>query len=382
LRFTRLKLENWRNFLAVDVPLLTRVFVVGPNASGKSNLLDALRFLRDIADPQGGFQRAVLSATRGSVSQLRSLHARRYPNVAVEVEMDLDDGERWTYRLEFTQDNQRRPVVQTETVFHGEELVLKRPDEDDAQDPSRLTQTHLEQVNANKHFRRIANFLAQVRYLHLVPQIVREPERSSGRAADPFGGDFLEQLARAHKTQKRIFESRLKRINSALRVAVPQLKEMRLERDLRGTPHLMGLYQHWRPKAGWQNERQLSDGTLRLFGLLWSFLDGTGPLLLEEPEISLHAGVIQYIPSTMARLGRKYGRQIFISTHSSELLSDVGIAPEEVLVLKPSKEDTTVEIASSNKQVRALLRNGLSMADAVLPRTAPERAEQLALFGD
>ncbi len=36
MRFTRLKLENWRNFLSVDVPLWPRVFVVGPNASGWS----------------------------------------------------------------------------------------------------------------------------------------------------------------------------------------------------------------------------------------------------------------------------------------------------------------------------------------------------------
>mgnify|MGYP003325831793 CR=1 FL=1 len=30
-------LKNWRNFLSVDVGLGDRVFVVGPNACGKSN---------------------------------------------------------------------------------------------------------------------------------------------------------------------------------------------------------------------------------------------------------------------------------------------------------------------------------------------------------
>lgn len=49
LRFTRLRLENWRNFRQVDVELAGRVFLVGPNASGKSNFLDAFRFLHDIA---------------------------------------------------------------------------------------------------------------------------------------------------------------------------------------------------------------------------------------------------------------------------------------------------------------------------------------------
>ena len=89
MRFTHLKLENWRNFLAVDVPLQQRAFLVGPNASGKSNVLDALRFLRGVADPQGGLQRAVQS--RHGVSQIRSLHARRYPNVAIEVEVGESD---------------------------------------------------------------------------------------------------------------------------------------------------------------------------------------------------------------------------------------------------------------------------------------------------
>ncbi len=76
MRFLRIRLENWRNFLEADVTLGKRAFLVGPNASGKSNFLDSFRFLRDVAEPQGGFQRAV--AERGSVSQIRSLHARRY----------------------------------------------------------------------------------------------------------------------------------------------------------------------------------------------------------------------------------------------------------------------------------------------------------------
>ena len=127
---------------------------------------------------------------------------------------------------------------------------------------------------------------------------------------------------------------------------------------------------------------QFSDGTLRLFGLLWVFLDGSGPLLLEEPELSLHAEVVRYIPQMMARLGRKAGRQILVSTHSPDLLIDEGIAPEEVLLLQPSSEGTAVELASSDAQVRALLEGGTTMAEAVLPRTAPVGAEQLALFGE
>ena len=39
---------------SVDTPLSRRVFIIGPNASGKSNFLDAFRFLRDVAKSEGG----------------------------------------------------------------------------------------------------------------------------------------------------------------------------------------------------------------------------------------------------------------------------------------------------------------------------------------
>ncbi len=377
--FTHVRLENWRNFISADVALGRRVFLVGPNASGKSNFLDAFRFLRDVAEPQGGFQQAV--AERGTVSQIRSLHARRYSNVVIEVLMTLESGE-WKYRLEFTQDNQRRPLIARELVWLNGEEKLKRPTDEDNADKTLLYQTHLEQVSANKAFRPVAEFLAQVRYSHLIPQLVRDPPKSVGKAWTPYGAKFLDQLARMQREQPRIFDSRLKRILEALKVAVPQLEKIKLERDVEGVPHLRGLYAHWRPNAGWQEEKQFSDGTLRLMGLLWALLDGTAPLLLEEPELSLHAGVIRFIAPMMARINRKVGRQVLVSTHSSDLLSDEGIPPEEVLMLVPAEEGTEVRVASENEQIRALVQGGLTVADAVLPRTVPQNAEQLSMFGE
>src|SRR4030065_2817767 len=75
LRFTHLRLENWRNFALVEVDLQRRVFLVGPNASGKSNFLDVFRFLHDIVSVGGGFQEAV--RRRGGGCRLRRRAARR-----------------------------------------------------------------------------------------------------------------------------------------------------------------------------------------------------------------------------------------------------------------------------------------------------------------
>lgn len=377
-RFTSVYLENWRNFAQVEVDLQRRVFLVGPNASGKSNFLDVFRFLHDIVSVGGGFQEAVRK--RGGVSSLRCLAARRYSDLVVRVRVGGDeDISAWEYELRFAQDNRQRPVIKKERVARQGSDLLIRPMEDDQEDPERLTQTYLEQVNVNQNFREVVEFFASVRYLHIVPQLVREPDRSVGRRNDPFGGDFLEQLAR---TPERTRDAWLRRICNALSVAVPQLKELELWRDVRGTPHLRGKYEHWRPQGAWQTEERFSDGTLRLMGLLWATLAGTGPLLLEEPELSLHPEVVRFLPQMFARIQRRFGRQTLISTQSTDLLRDEGIGLDEVLLLQPGTEGTSIQPASEFAEIRKLLEGGLNLAEAVIPRTRPERAQQLTLFGD
>jgi hypothetical protein len=80
------------------------------------------------------------------------------------------------------------------------------------------------------------------------------------------------------------------------------------------------------------------------------------------------------------RVVRKRRREILLTTHSPELLSDRGIAPDEVLILQPSREGTKVEAASDRKEVRALLEGGLTIGETVLPLAAPRDAHELVLF--
>lgn len=377
---SQLVLRNWRNFRTVDVRLTDRVFIVGPNASGKSNLLDSIRFLRDIAKPGGGLQRAITQ--RGGLSKIRCLAARRDPDVEIEVNLTESDTQPvWRYALGITQQvrGYRQPLLRYERVWRGNKQILDRPDKDDRRDDLRLTQTHLEQISANADFREIARFFESIRYLHLVPQLLRHPEAFQGPAPeeDPFGRNFLEVVA---KTGEKTRKSRLRKIEAALREAVPQLKNLTDTKDESGVPHLEAMYEHWRPNAGRQREDQFSDGTLRLIGLFWSLLDGDSPLLLEEPELSLHAKIVSKLPGLFHRLQRHRKRQIFVSTHSWDMLSEKGIGGEEVLMLTPDPEGTRVELPSNVKEARSLLEAGFSVAEVVLPRTAPEGLVQLDLF--
>ena len=247
-------------------------------------------------------------------------------------------------------------------------------------DPVRLTQTYLEQVNENEPFREIARFFENSTYLHLVPQLLRYSDLIQGRIikSDPFGQGLLERVARS---SDRIQKSRLLRIEAALKVAVPQLQQLRFERDTdTGRPHLSALYSHWRPNAGWQREDQFSDGTLRLIGLLWSLLEGESLLLLEEPELSLNAAIVARLAPLIYRMQRQRRRQVLISTHSMDLLSDTGIDAREILLLEPSAEGTEVVPVSDLEDLSRLMEAGLSAGEVVLPRTQPKQLELLSRY--
>lgn len=88
---------------------------------------------------------------------------------------------------------------------------------------------------------------------------------------------------------------------------------------------------------------RLSDGTLRwlMLGILLLDPRATTPLFLDEPELALHPDAI--IP--LARLLRAAStrRQLIVSTHSESLLSEFTSTPEVVLVFDRVDGATQVE---------------------------------------
>jgi predicted ATPase len=384
---TRLILKNWRNFRDVDVELRERTFLIGANATGKSNILDVFRFLHDVSKPQGGgLQKAI--ADRGGIRKVRCLHARKDPEVRIEVHLSHNSDEKtptWRYILGFKAEGKgaHRTLISIEQVWKkgSHSSILERPTAGDETDSVRLTQTALEQIQANSAFREVSDFFSEISYLHLVPQLLKYGDQIGGQRLedDPFGQGFLERIA---KTSGKVRESRLRRIGKALALAVPQFRELRFIKDgVTGRPHLEAMYSHYRPNAGWQGEEQFSDGTLRLLALLWALADGESLLLLEEPELSLNDAIVREIPSLIDRIQRdkkRRSRQVIITTHSEALLSNPGIDARGVLLLEPGPEGTTVRAVNNGEAVS--ITAGLSIAEVVLPKTRPAKTEQLALW--
>lgn len=379
MRIERLSVKNWRNFKKAEIDIDRRLFIVGPNASGKSNLLDALRFLHDVADR--GLRHAVQS--RGGMARLRCLSARNTNHgwVGLGVTLRDSDNTKWTYELHFANERrgEHRTLVAREIVTKDGAEIVNRPNEDDNKDKELLIQTALEQVSLNQSFRQITEKFSRIRYMHLVPQIIKHYDLSQERNQDPFGSGFLADIARTNeKTRTR----RLKKITEALRLTVPQTTELSFFRDETGQPHLGIHCDHWRPDSALQDERDLSDGTLRLIGLLWLLHEATHSnriLLLEEPESSFHPSIARQLPVIFYRMTRGRGSQVILSTHSTEMLSDPSLGVNEVVVLEPGQDGTTVTSAADLADIDLLITADLNLDEILEPITKPSQVERLSL---
>ena len=276
LYISRLKLYNWKNFHDCDVALTKRCFIIGANASGKSNLLDALRFLRDIAKQGGGLQSAV--EQRGGVTKIRCLAARQRTDISINTELrniETDELE-WIYSLKIKNIGggimKNQAAVLEEKVYSAvlQKYVDERNNSSKNEDNDTLKYTHLEQATANKKYRIIRDTFAEIEYLNVVPQLIRESGSAiltSGKE-DFYGRNFLNRISLLpERTQK----SYLRKINAVLKTVVPQMDELSFVRDEMGVPHIEARYKHWRDKGSKQNETAFSDGTLRLIGFLFGW---------------------------------------------------------------------------------------------------------------
>jgi hypothetical protein len=371
MQITHVTAHNWRNFKNLDFAVADRLLIVGPNAAGKSNLLDLFRFLGDISRKGGGLAAALES--RGGLSRARCLFARNNHKGELAIMVDLRDGEdEWRYELAIKgkKGGHNHPIVVREIVTRNGRELLSRPDANDARDPDQLTQTHLEQISANREFRPIAEYFAKVNYFHLVPQMIRYPQ-AGGASPRVFGSSMIADM---NATPVRTRQAWFRRIERALQSAVPGFETLRLEVDKAGQPHLIAGYRNWRRNPSEQNETDFSDGTLRLIGLLWTIISSPangGVLLLEEPELSLNAAVVQKLASLLAMAQRGTSMQVILSTHSPELLDDEGIRPGEVLVLQVTSDATVAnqlsEIAEAEAQISADLPLSEVVAELINP---------------
>ena len=372
MKLTHFAAANWCNFAHIEFDMSSRVFIVGPNSSGKSNLLGALRFLSDIA------RYGLAAATEDLGGLDRYVHSGA--DSASFVATFDDAGSSVEYVLKFQRSASDGEGLMREGGANEASALL--PEDPLSSSPSWRVLSVRETVIVNDRDElegendwqsKLRQVLAGIRYIHPNPKKMLE---RADRYDPDHGTGFFQHAGRFSDQQ---LNAALDRIRPIMAAAVPEVPNLSYLRMGLGTEVVFYSDTPERGARGVYSHERFSEGTLRLLGMLFGLATlprTTSIVLIEEPEAFLQASVVRSMSSFLAEVAMTHDVQMVISTHSPELIDSELVLPSQVLVLRPEDGETVGELLSQSNdpRIRAVISAGLPKSeaiDAVVGRTIP-----------
>ena len=361
---SELKIRNFKSLESVDLKLGHFNLLVGANASGKSNFLDALRFLQGVGNGFGIDE--ILDGKPASSTSLRwegirggsSFVAFRSPDnsQAVQIEFHIHFsgqelpgtlGGELTYNLTFSTKNDD-PVFGEESLFCGDEILLNQNnkrfmieraispltrDRIDASKFSALGCTSVIRSLAGpdpiiesmrydeypgtvgvqaKRFNYVTNAIADMQFLDPFPAVLRKYSSRVARLGE-IGEGFAAMI---HEIES----------NGSKPALLEWLKELRPDEvsDLFVLPGAVNDFMAAIKEGDTIFPAPvISDGTLRFIALAAAFFQPSLPkvLVIEEIEKGLHPSRLRLLLELMRSQSKRTGTQVFATTHSPTLLA-------------------------------------------------------------
>jgi predicted ATPase len=379
MKLTSAHIRHFKSLDDVQIDFDERVTVlVGPNAAGKSNVVDSLRFLRDAIATD--LEHAVSS--RGGMSRVRQ-HSKAKPfKVAMHIEFSQDEtgaqsnAAEYSFSVDsfgsggFVVDQERavylnysaNPRNPHKVVFNRNRTgATHQGDGPIFEIASTQTATDRSKATLFGGGSAINKFICQWQFSSIYPNQLRQPSTPEHDAVLSEDGRNWASIIKLLKRSARGRKA-LDRIGDAMRSVAPTFEEV--------TISSVGSYlvPHFKFSLN-GSERvvfdpvQLSDGTLRIFGILLALYQVPAPrlLVIEEPEQSVQPGIMAVLAEAFAEASEE--TQIVITTHSPSLIDH--FKPEQVRVV--TLEDGLSKVSRVKKsQMEAVKRDLMSMQDFML----------------
>jgi predicted ATPase len=395
----RVRIRGYKSIAFCDVPLQPLTILVGKNAAGKSNFLDALAFLRDVmalgvaeaVKLRGGWSAI---ACRTSDAQPIELEVeagftcgRPYPragrNGAVGANSPDQEGQVFSarYNLKLSVDASSIPIIERETLdiadaanqpvagfeMHGGIVQRWKSKTDSGSAEVFPHSSGLISLIRPDHpllavigTQPSTDLWAGLRYMafyNFNPDTLRRPQPPlPGVLLDRDGWNIASVIASLRDREPNAVE----RVREYLALVTEEV------RDFEVVP--IGGYETLRFEVqGGEgttalafDARSMSDGTLRTLASLMAVFQRhleTGPTVvgIEEPETALHPESVRVLVDALEDATQR--TQILLTTHSPDLLAGRDLTPGHVLVVR--KRDGQTQIGPVDAASREIIRKEL-----------------------
>ncbi len=329
MNLKELTIEGYKSIgkITISNPNPFTVFV-GPNASGKSNIFEALEFLElcdgarpfDVSKLFGG-KNDFINKSLGSNELIYNVDLGK-----LKPSLKIIFGEKDDINLHFTQD--------FGVVGRNPENVPR----------SSITGAFWNEP-AYKHF---TNF---TRLFVGNSRLVRKNNQDDSR--------LNTDASNLEKVLKRILkdENKKQEIFEILHLLIPGFESVEIKtEELSGTDSLI-VYETHLPKPLPKN--LISDGTYNILAIIAALYQSDEPqfLCIEEPENGLNPKVIKELGDVIRDICEEKGHYIWLNTHSQSLVSE--LTTEEIIIVEKKEGLTKI------KQIQGMNLHGLRMDEAL-----------------
>lgn len=357
------------------------LFLVGPNGAGKSSLIDGILAISEAAHVplghvigrRGGYQ-ATRNRTAGTVGAPAQMGFR--------AQVTGNDGTRGEFvgHLAFTIGGSKADDREFEVVRESAEIHYANGEAAGYDRGSSLETFGFDVTPTIEHdallfpnvagdpiLRPLQREIRGASAVSIDPARMREPARSD---SDPTAylapdGANAPGVYRALQRSAPLREAELVRFLGAIAADVVGVTPKRLGRGF----DTFEFEQRWRDEKGIDRTLRLSpsdmsDGTLRAFGILLALEQEPAPPLLaiEEIESAIHPGALRVL---IDALDLANGRsQLVVSTHSPEVLGHSRIMPEQIRIVRRDHGRTAVHHLRSDSA--DVIRRHLASAGELL----------------
>ncbi|MFZ5516834.1 MAG: AAA family ATPase [Candidatus Zhuqueibacterota bacterium] len=396
----RIRIKGYKSFKNLDVSLKNLSILFGPNASGKSNFLDAMQLLSRIATSRT-LKEAFDPPYRGKPIEsfalpekgIKGLLEKESAKFEFEIEVELSESVINSVNRQITEmrkgkdDKKSEDITAKKIVGVKEKFLLYRiaieifprsgmlrvadeylaalnPDGE----INKKRKPFLEHVENRLHLRTEGQahptyyeryldhaIISSSLYLPHFPHVAALREelsrwlffyfepRERMRSPNPVKevrhiGLMGEELAAYLNTLRAIDDRQLQAIGKTLHLIVPQIEKLEVDVNELGEVELK-LFEGEIPVSA----RIISEGTLRILGLLAISGAKELPVLIgfEEPENGIHPRRIKMIADLLNNLTIENKTQLLVTTHSPTLLDVVD--DKNLFVCRKTKEGTIIK---------------------------------------
>ena len=402
-----IKVQNFKSFKNLDIPLDKFNVIIGANASGKSNFAQVFKFLNDVAidgldsaiSQQGGMEYLLnFTSPRSSLSYEITFNVQTTNRIffiwriigreaaitkaVYRFEIQLESNSKikiiddeWRVSVDVSDGGKELPTLEIAIKNEDGELKIRMDDPQDDQLRNEITQikkyteeffsgipqkpqllTLEHPVIASYILSGIGDFCSEIEVYDFDPKLAKlaVPMRGANEL-EPDGAN----LAIAMKNVMEDADNR-KMFSNIIADVLPFVHSVDTEKLLDRSVILMQIENYFKDRS--IPATLISDGTINVTALICALYFQDNPLaIIEEPERNIHPSLIDRIANMMKDASSK--KQIIVTTHSTEMVRYVDI--ENILlirrdevgnseIIKPGNQADVKEFLKSNMDIREL----------------------------